>query len=96
MDQFLKEVPLEKQERIKGLKYIITERHTQIKINHEFLDKIFTFIPPDESTLVEYFGHQRSDIVTSYANENKINYLLLMAEDKLIFQKVVDELLAEY
>ncbi len=161
MEQFAKELPVEQQERMKGVKYYITEKHTHIKLNPEFSEEFFTFVPPKDAKLVENFEDQSqqaeesqligkpapdfllkdiegkdirfvdfkgqvviidfwatwcgpcrtmipglivlqdqyaargfkmigistdrtSDIVASFAKENKINYLLLMADEKVI------------
>ncbi len=160
MEQFASELSVQQQAEMKGVKYNITEKHTHIKVNPEFSEGFFTFVPPKDAKLVETFedGSQQavesqligkpapdftlkdiegkdikfvdfkgqvviidfwatwcgpcrimipglitlqdqyasrefkiigistdrtSDIVASFAKENKINYLLLMADEKV-------------
>jgi uncharacterized protein (TIGR02145 family) len=59
MEPFAEELPKEQQAQLKGMKYFITEKHTHIKINPEFSEEFFAFVPPKEANLVENIGPPR-------------------------------------
>jgi peroxiredoxin len=59
MEQFAEELSKEQQALVKGMKYFISERHTHIKLNPEFSEEFFAFVPPKEANLVENIGPSR-------------------------------------